>query len=89
MKGDVGVPSKILFTTMQMRDEGNVHVAKRLKTGYLKDPSLLIVEILGAHVPPYSLASGEKRTTETSTKNALCLTCKLLGEFLLNNLRYL
>lgn len=74
---------------MQMRAEGNKYVAKRLKAGNLKDLSTLIVEILGAHVPPYSLASEQERTMEARTRNVLCITCKLLGDFLLNNLRHL
>ena len=72
-----------------MRAEGDKYVAKRLKAGNLKDLSSFTVEILGAHVLPYSLASGGERTMEARTRKALCVTCKLLGDFLLNNLRHL
>lgn len=54
---------------MQIRAEANKYVPKRLKTGNLKHLSLLIVEILGVHVPPYCLTIGGKRTTEDKTKN--------------------
>lgn len=71
-----------------MRAERNKYVAKSLRAGNSKDLSS-IFEILGGLVASYSLASGGERTMETGTKNVLCITCKLLGHFLLNNLRHL
>lgn len=56
-----------------MRAEGNKYVTKRLIAGNLKNLSSS-VEILRAHMSPYSAASGEERRMENKTGNVLCIT---------------
>lgn len=67
MKIDVRIQSNTPFTIMQIRAEGNKHLAKRLIAGNLKNLSSS-VEILEAHLSPYTSASGG----DTKMENKKC-----------------